>query len=163
MWVLITHISYQEVQWQLLSSISWKERSFCPEFSEVVFFPNWMTVCFAVVEYWPDSSSCRISCWKCGLRQRNLGGWSWLWCPRQWKLPLSTQVRHEKRSEHKDISFWHNLQLVFFHQQVNVLQSNYKNHSFLLSCTSPQQGKSAWWDKGYMYLCRRPTFACIIS
>ena len=45
------------------------------------------------LEYWPDSSTCSKCHWKCGVCERNIGGWSRLWCFGQWKQSLSTQVR----------------------------------------------------------------------
>ena len=45
------------------------------------------------LEYWPDSSTCSKCHWKCGMCERNIGGWSRLWCFGQWKQSLSTQVR----------------------------------------------------------------------
>ena len=32
------------------------------------------------LEYWPDSSTCSKCHWKCGMCERNIGGWSRLWC-----------------------------------------------------------------------------------
>ena len=40
---------------------------------------------FWMLDNWPDSPSCGLCGWKCRMCQGNLGGWSWLWCSRQWK------------------------------------------------------------------------------
>lgn len=66
-----------------------------------------------------------------------------------------------------DISFWHHLHLVFFHQQVRVLQSNFHclsllQESFfsLVMYFSPVKEGCLVSLRMYMYLCRRLTFAC---
>lgn len=48
----------------------------------VVFLENMYLsfVLFFGLEYWLDSFICSKCYWKCGMCERNIGGWSRLWC-----------------------------------------------------------------------------------